>query len=119
MRNAQPKLDELTKALKTDLSDNDIRWEFKAQIDIIATLKETWQKKLDYIQNLLKQSESQVLGVPLAETSQRRTQGNTGCSLCGNWTKFLRKPNRHSPDGKYWVRDKRRYSKRQHQKKHK
>ena len=28
--NAQPKLDELTKVLKTDLSDNDIRWECEA-----------------------------------------------------------------------------------------
>ena len=66
--NTHPRLGELTQALKTDLSNNDIRWECEAQIDIIATLKETWQKKLDYIQNLLKQLESQVLGAPLAET---------------------------------------------------
>ena len=66
--NAQPKLDKLTKVLKTDLSDNDIRWECKAQIDIIATLKETWQKKLDYIKGVLTTLETDVLGAPLAET---------------------------------------------------
>ena len=45
----QKLLDKLTKLLKTDLSDNEVRWECEAQIDIYATLRETWQKKLDYI----------------------------------------------------------------------
>ena len=40
-------LDELTKILKTDLSDNEVRWECEAQLDILTTLRETWQKKLD------------------------------------------------------------------------
>ena len=44
---AHKHLDELTKILKTDLSDNDIRWECEAQINKMTTLKETWQKKFD------------------------------------------------------------------------
>ena len=66
--NAQKHIDKLTKILKTDLSDNDIRWECEAQIDIIATLKETWQKKLDYIKSVLATLETEVLGAPLTET---------------------------------------------------
>ena len=66
--NAQTHIDKLTKILKTDLSDNDIRWEGEAHIDIIVTLKETWQKKLDYIKSVLTTLETEVLGAPLAET---------------------------------------------------
>ena len=66
--NAHKHLDKLTKILKTDLSDNDIRWEYEAQIDIIATLKETWQKKLDYIKSVLTTLETEVLRAPLTET---------------------------------------------------
>ena len=35
--NAQKHIDKLTKILKTDLSDTDIRWECEAQIDIIQS----------------------------------------------------------------------------------
>ena len=65
---AHKHLDELTKILKTDLSDNDIRWECKAHIDITANLKEMWQKKFDYIKSVLATLETEVLGAPLAET---------------------------------------------------
>ena len=57
--NAQKHIDELTKILKTDLSDNDVRWECEAQ---------TWQKKLDYIKSVLTTLETEVLGAPLTAT---------------------------------------------------
>ena len=65
---AHKHLDKLTKILKTDLSDNEIRWECEAQIDIYATLRETWQKKLDYIKDTLTTMEKEILGAPLDET---------------------------------------------------
>ena len=68
---AHKHLDKLTMILKTDLSDIDIRWECEAQIDIMTTLKETWQKKLDYIKSVLTTLEQEVLGAPLAETESK------------------------------------------------
>ena len=76
--NAQKHIDKLTKILKTDLSDTDIRWECKAQIDIIASLKGAWQKKLDFIKSVLTILETEVLRAPLAacetdeDTSEHR-----------------------------------------------
>ena len=37
-------------------------------IDIMTTVKETWQKKLDYIKSVLTTFEQEFLGAPLAET---------------------------------------------------
>ena len=57
--NAQKHIDELTKNL---------RWECEAQIDIMSSLKEAWQKKLDYIKTVLGQMETEVLGAPIADS---------------------------------------------------
>ena len=65
---SHPKVIELTKLLTGDLSDNGIRWECETQLEVISTLRETGQRKLDYLKSLLEQLQSQVLGAPLAET---------------------------------------------------
>ena len=46
---AQPRIVDLTKALKGDLNNKDIRWECETQIDIILTLREKGHKKLEYL----------------------------------------------------------------------
>ena len=65
---SHPKVIELTKTLTGDLSNNGLRWECETQLEVISTLKEMGQRKLDYLKSLLEQLQSQVLGAPLAET---------------------------------------------------
>ena len=65
---SHPKILDLTKLLTGDLSNNSLRWECETQLKVISTLKETGQRKLDYLKSLLEQLQSQVLGAPLAET---------------------------------------------------
>ena len=43
------KVIELTKTLTGNLSDNDVRWECETQLEVISTLKETGQQKIDYL----------------------------------------------------------------------
>ena len=62
--NAQKHIDKLTKNLSGDLSETELRWECEAQIDIVSSLKEAWQKKLDYIKTVLGQMETEVLELP-------------------------------------------------------
>ena len=71
---SHPMVIELTKLLTGDLSDNGIRWECETQLEVISTLKETGQRKIDYLKVLLEKLQSLVLGAPLAKQSQRRTQ---------------------------------------------
>ena len=65
---SHPKILDLTKLLTGDLSDNGLRWKCETQLEVISTLKETGQRKLDYLKDLLGQLQSQVLGAPLAQT---------------------------------------------------
>ena len=65
---AHPKVIELTKALTGDLRDNGLRWECETQLEVISTLKETGQRNLDYLKDLLGQLQLQVLGALLAKT---------------------------------------------------
>ena len=46
---SHPKIIELTKTLTGDLSNNGLRWDCETQLEVISTLKETGQKKLDYL----------------------------------------------------------------------
>ena len=46
---SHPKVIELTKLLTGDLSDNGLRWECETQLEVISTLKETGQRKIDYL----------------------------------------------------------------------
>ena len=65
---SHPMVIELTKLLTGDLSDNGIRWDCETQLEVISTLKETGQCKIDYLKVLLEKLQSLVLGAPLAET---------------------------------------------------
>ena len=67
---AQKHIDKLTKNLSGDLSETECRWECEVQIDIVSSLKEAWQKKLDYIKYLLGQMETEVLGAPIANSEE-------------------------------------------------
>ena len=68
--NANPKTIELARRLADGLSDNEARWEAESQLEIIATLTKTGQRKLDYIEELLGKLQTQVLGAPLAESDK-------------------------------------------------
>ena len=50
---SHPQVIELTKLLTTDLSDNGLRWEGETQLEVISTLKEMGQCKIDYNQFFL------------------------------------------------------------------
>ena len=68
--NANPKTIKLARWLADGLSDNEARWEAESQLEIIATLTKTGQRKLDYIEELLGKLQTQVLGAPLAESDK-------------------------------------------------
>ena len=59
--NAQKHVDKLTKILREDLSEAETQWACEEKIDIIANLKEAWQKKLDYIKSVLLKMEGEGL----------------------------------------------------------
>ena len=65
---SHPKVIELTKLLTGDLSEDKLRWECETQLEVIATLKETGQRKIDYLEELLAKLQLQVPGAPLAES---------------------------------------------------
>ena len=67
---AQKHIDELTKVLRENLSETEVRWACKEQIEIISSLKEAWQKKLDYIKTVLNTMETEVLGAPIADSKK-------------------------------------------------
>ena len=50
---AYPKTIEQARQLANGLSDNEARWEAESQLEIIATLTKTGQRKLDYIEEFL------------------------------------------------------------------
>ena len=99
--NAQKHIDELTKILRTDLSDTEVRWECEAQIDIISNLKEAWQKKLDYIKTVLSIMETEVLGAPIAD-SKKDEDASEHRQV---WMEPLTKQNKHLPDGTLGVKN--------------
>ena len=67
---AQKHIDELTKALRENLSKAEFRWTCEEQFEIISSLKEIWQKKLDYIKTVLNTMETEVLGAPIADSKK-------------------------------------------------
>ena len=90
---AQKHIDELTKILSTDLSKTEVRWACEEQIEIISSLKEAWQKKLDYIKTVLSTMETEVLGAPMAD-SEKKTRVNTDHLLSELWMELLGKQNK-------------------------
>ena len=63
-------MDKLSKILREDLSKAETQWTCEEKIDIIANLKEAWQKKLEYIKSVLLKMVGEVLGAPVADTKK-------------------------------------------------
>ena len=99
--NAQKHIDKLAKNLSGDLSETELRWECEAQIDIVSSLREAWQKKLDYIKTVLGTMETEVLGAPIADSEEAKDTRKTDNSHLETWTEPSTKQNRHLLDGKY------------------
>ena len=45
--------EDLTKHLRVDLSETEAKWAIQEKIEVLATLQESWKKKLLYIATLL------------------------------------------------------------------
>ena len=65
LKSAQPKLTNLQKLLRGDMTDQDTRWECEAEIRIAKTLTKQGQSKIDYIDNLVTNLNDQVLRAPI------------------------------------------------------
>ena len=65
LKSAQPKLTNLQKLLRGDMTDQDTRWECEAEIWIAKTLTKQGQSKIDYIDNLVTNLNDQVLRAPI------------------------------------------------------
>ena len=84
--NTKKHMDELTKLLREDLSETEVRWACEEQIDILSNLKEAWQKKLDYIKSVLITMETKVLGAPMAESKKEEgTSKHRQFALSSGW----------------------------------
>ena len=65
LKSAQPKLTNLQKLIRGDMTDPDTRWECEAEIRIGKTLTKQGQSKIDYIDNLVNNLNDQVLRAPI------------------------------------------------------
>ena len=74
LKTAQPKLINLQKLLRADLSDPDNKWGCEAEIRIGKTLMKQGQTKIDHIDNLVKSLNDQVLRAPI---KVKETDGDT------------------------------------------
>ena len=58
--------EDLTKHLRVDLSETEAKWAAQEKIEVLATLQESWEKKLLYIATLLGKLEEEVVNAPAA-----------------------------------------------------
>ena len=65
VKTAQPKLNNLQKLIRGDLTDQNSRWECEAEIQIAKTLTKQGQTKIEYIDKLVSKLNEQVLRAPL------------------------------------------------------
>ena len=65
VKTAQPKLNNLQKLIRGDLTDQDSWWECEAEIRIAKTLTKQGQTKIDYIDSLVSKLNEQVLRAPI------------------------------------------------------
>ena len=65
LKTAQPKLINLQKLIRGDLTDPDTKWGCEAEIRIGKTLMKQGQTKIDYIDKLVKNLNDQVLRAPI------------------------------------------------------
>ena len=61
--------EDLTKHLREDLSEPEVKWATEEKIEVMSTLQKSWEKKLLYISNLLGKLEEEVVNAP-ASTAQ-------------------------------------------------
>ena len=78
LKTAQPKLLNLQKLIRGDLTDPDTKWNCEAEIRIGKTLMKQGQTKIDYIDRLVGNLNDQVLRAPIkvketdSDTSETR-----------------------------------------------
>ena len=58
--------EDLTKHLRVNLSETEAKWAAQEKIEVLATLQESWEKKLLYIATLLGKLEEEVVNAPAA-----------------------------------------------------
>ena len=61
--------DSLTKHLREDLSDTEVKWVTEEKIEVMSGLLKSWEKKLQYISKLLGDLQEEVVNAP-APTAQ-------------------------------------------------
>ena len=70
LKTAQPKLLNLHKVIRGDLTDPDTKWNCEAEIRIGKTLMKQGQTKIDYIDKLVINLNDQVLRAPIKVTEK-------------------------------------------------
>ena len=66
LESPQKHQEDLTKHLREDLSEPEIKWTTEEKIEVLSTLQKAWEKKLLYISNLLGKLEEEVVNAPVA-----------------------------------------------------
>ena len=62
--------DDLTKHLRLDLSDTEVKWVTEEKIEVMSGLQKSWEKKLQYISKLLGELQEEVAKAPAATTQE-------------------------------------------------
>ena len=61
--------EDLTKHLREDLSDTEVKWVTEEKIEVMSGIQKSWEKKLQYISKLLGDLQEKVVNTP-APTAQ-------------------------------------------------
>ena len=61
--------EDLTKHLRNNLSDNEVKWATEEKIEVMSGIQKSWEKKLQYISKLLGDLQEEVVNAP-APTAQ-------------------------------------------------
>ena len=65
--------EDLTKHLREDLSEPEVKWATEEKIEVMSTLQKSWEKKLLYISNLLGKLEEEVVNTPATAQDEEDT----------------------------------------------
>ena len=77
LESPQKNQEDLTKHLREDLSEPEAKWTAQEKIEVLATLQKSWEKKLQYITNLLGKLKEEVLNTPAAITQDDKDTCNS------------------------------------------
>ena len=66
LESPQKQQEDLTKHLREDLSEPEVKWATEEKIEVMSTLQKSWEKKLLYISNLLGKLEEEVVNAPVS-----------------------------------------------------